>query len=88
MKEVIVLFSTLVCYGLCYSQVQLEEDWFTWKRQHSKVYSTRDEGSKWKVWRLNYQKIEEHNKANHSFSLGLNEFADMVILNIIFCTMI
>lgn len=78
MRELLVLLSAVVCFGLCYSQLQLQEEWFTWKWQHSKVYSTNDEGSKWRVWRENYQRIQEHNKANHSFSLGLNEFADMV----------
>lgn len=78
MKEVLVVLCTLVCYGLCYSQLQLDEEWFSWKRQHAKVYSSGDEGSKWVVWRENYHKIQEHNKANHSFSLALNEFADMV----------
>lgn len=73
-----MLLSTVVYYGLCFSQLQEEEEWFSWKRQHAKVYSSQDEGSKWKVWRENYRKIQEHNKANHSFTLGLNEFADMV----------
>lgn len=35
------------------------------------------------VWRANYLKIQEHNKANHSFSLGLNEFADLVKLQLV-----
>lgn len=73
-----MVLCTLVCYGLCYSQLQLNEEWFSWKREHAKVYSMSDEGPKWAVWRENYQKIQEHNKANHSFSLALNEFADMV----------
>jgi hypothetical protein len=77
MKLLLLVLSAIS--GLCYSQLQLEEEWFTWKRQHSKFYNTAEnEGSRWKVWRDNYQKIQEHNKGNHSFSLGLNEFADMV----------
>lgn len=79
--RVLVVLSCLVCCGLCYSQLLLQEEWSSWKKQHSKIYSSsNDEDSKWTVWRENYHKIEEHNKANHSFSLGLNEFADMVIL--------
>lgn len=78
MKEVLVVLSTIVCCVLCSSEFLLQEEWFVWKKQHAKMYSYRDEGSKWKVWRENYQKIQEHNKANYSFTLGLNEFADMV----------
>ena len=78
--QVLLVLSSLLCCGLCgYSQVQLQEEWLSWKRQHSKMYyNTREEGSRWTVWRKNYQLIMEHNKANHSFSLGLNEFADLV----------
>lgn len=51
----------------------------SWKREHSKLYSNTDEeGSRWMVWRENYHKILEHNKANHSFALRLNQFADLV----------
>ena len=56
-----------------------EEEWQGWKERHLKVYSTQDEeDSRLSIWRENYQKIIEHNMANHSFTLGLNEFADMV----------
>ncbi len=78
---VLLVLSSLLCCGLCvdYSQLQLQKEWLSWKREHSKVYyNTREEGSRWAVWRGNYQLIMEHNKNNHSFSLGLNEFADMV----------
>lgn len=72
----------VVSLGLCYSsKLQLEEEWFSWKRQHYKTYHTEEEEtSRWKVWKDNYRKIQEHNRANHSFTLGLNEFADMVNL--------
>ena len=30
------------------------------------------------VWGQNYHRIKEHNAGNHSFTLALNEFADMV----------
>ena len=76
---VLVLLSTCICYGYCYNLVQLQQEWMSWKRQHSKLYSdTDEEGSRWMVWRENYHKILEHNKANHSFALGLNQFADLV----------
>lgn len=68
----------LVTFGLCHSQVQLQDEWLTWKMQNSKVYNIREEGSRWNVWRDNFKKIQEHNNANYSFVLGLNEFADMV----------
>lgn len=81
MQKVLVVLSSLLCCGLCYNLVQVHEEWRSWKRQHSKLYSNSDEeGSRWMVWRENYHKIMEHNKANHSFTLGLNQFADLVSL--------
>ena len=75
----LVLWTTLIGFGLCYTQLQLQEDWSGWKTLHSKSYFTgEEENSRWIVWRENYDKIMEHNKVNHSFSLGLNQFADLV----------
>ena len=75
----LLIFISLVGFCLCsYSQVHLEREWFGWKKLHSKVYSQEEENARWKVWRQNYHKIQQHNKANHSFTLGLNQFADMV----------
>ena len=79
--QVLLVLGSLLCCGVCadLSQVQLRDEWLSWKAEHSKSYhNTREEGSRWAVWRANYQLIMEHNKNNHSFTLGLNEFADMV----------
>lgn len=75
-----LLLSCLLCCGLCaYNQVHLQNEWLSWKRLHAKeYYNIREEGSRWAVWRRNYQLIEEHNRNNHTFKLGLNEFADLV----------
>lgn len=54
-------------------------EWQGWKEKHYKVYSSHgEEESRMEIWKQNYQKIIEHNMANHSFTLGLNQFADMV----------
>ena len=70
----LVLITSLAC-----GHAIVEEEWQGWKDKHYKFYSTPDEeGSRLSVWRENYQKIKEHNMANHSFTLSLNQFADMV----------
>ena len=57
----------------------LQEEWADWKKTHSKFYSSvQEEGERLGVWQANYKKIMEHNMANKSFTLGLNEFADLV----------
>ena len=76
---VLVLSACLACAAAI-----AEEEWQGWKDKHYKVYSTPgEEGSRLSIWKENYQKILEHNMANHSFVLGLNEFADMVSILLI-----
>lgn len=58
-----------------------EAEWQLWKQQHGKVYQNDDQELLHSViWTKNYQYIEKHNTGNHSFKLGLNEFADIVSL--------
>ena len=81
MGKMVALLLVLICLEACQclNLLQLQHEWSGWKKQHSKSYYTGDEeSSRWEVWRENYHKIMEHNKANHSFTLGLNQFADMV----------
>ena len=73
---VLVLVVSLLA---CSCQCMVEVEWQGWKEKHYKVYSSTDEeDSRLSIWRDNYQKIMEHNMANHSFTLSLNQFADMV----------
>ena len=76
---VLVIVSLL---SSCLGYPQLHEKWAGWKKVHSKYYtSVQEESTRLGVWTENYAKIMEHNKANKSFSLSLNEFADMVMFN-------
>lgn len=62
--------------SLCAS---LDQEWYSWKSLHSKTYEDEDEeGVRRVVWYDNYKKILEHNSANRSYSLALNQFADLV----------
>lgn len=75
---VLVAFvSSLACS--CLAVTEHAQEWQGWKERHYKVYSSQgEEDSRLSIWRENYQKIMEHNMANHSFTLSLNLFADMV----------
>lgn len=75
MAQRVLILLALVCCGSCFTL----ERWLGWKKLHSKYYESADEEHKrMEVWRDNYRKILEHNNANYTFKLGLNEFADMV----------
>ncbi|KAG0493379.1 hypothetical protein HPP92_004373 [Vanilla planifolia] len=55
--------------------LQLYEDWLL---KHQKSYNAMDEKERrFEVFRDNLQYIDEHNAGKHSFSLGLNRFADL-----------
>ena len=74
----LLLVLCLACVGLAAS---LDTQWHSWKAQHSKTYNDQDEeDARRLVWYDNLKKIMEHNSANKSYTLALNEFADLVRL--------
>ena len=70
--------------GLLLSTVALcatamEKDWKLWKEEHRKVYADAVDEQKHKtIWMANYHQIKDHNRKGHSYTLGLNQFSDMV----------
>jgi len=71
-----LILVSLLSVSLCAS---LDQEWHSWKSLHSKNYEDDDEeGARRLVWYDNYKKILEHNSANRSYSLALNQFADLV----------
>lgn len=57
----------------------LAGEWQRWKEQHGKVYEDDEQELLHSaIWIKNYQYIEKHNREDHPFKLGLNEFADIV----------
>ena len=57
----------------------LNEQWHSWKTRHEKVYVDRgEENVRRQIWIQNRVRVAGHNHANHSYSLALNQFADMV----------
>lgn len=75
-----------VCLVLCLATVAisaplaLEEEWYQWKQQHGKSYSTEvEESMRRAVWFRTFHHIQQHNNAaSNLYQLGLNSFADMV----------
>ena len=70
------ILACLFYLSLCAS---LDQQWHSWKSQHSKTYGDEEEeDARREVWYDNYKKIVDHNNANRSYSIALNEFADLV----------
>uniref|UniRef100_A0A8C7SG61 Cathepsin L1-like n=1 Tax=Oncorhynchus mykiss TaxID=8022 RepID=A0A8C7SG61_ONCMY len=61
---------------------ELDAIWEEWKTQHSKQYSKVDEGFRRMIWETNQRLIRQHNLeaeiGKHTFTLGMNQFGDMM----------
>ena len=55
------------------------EQWHLWKSTNGKFYAhPNEESARRQIWLENSARIQDHNAGNHSFTLNLNQFADMV----------
>lgn len=64
------------------SALPFEAQWEQWKKQHAKAYlNGKEEFKKKVVWAKNAKFIEEFNQEEHTFSLDMNHFADVVSIN-------
>lgn len=71
----------VLCLACAALGASLDTQWHSWKAQHSKTYSDQEEeDARRLVWYDNFKKIIEHNNANKSYTLALNEFADLVYM--------
>ena len=73
----------VVAFTLCLPSLSaartLSEEWHSWKTRHEKVYVDRgEENVRQQIWIQNRARISAHNRGNTSFTLALNQFADMV----------
>ena len=73
----IVVF--LVVVSVAAGQDVSADTWHSWKARYRKVYSNdREAASRQEIWRRNSERISHHNSGNHSFTIKLNQFADLV----------
>lgn len=71
----------VLCISCAALAASFDVEWHSWKSQHSKTYTDQDEeDARRLVWYDNLKKVSEHNNANRSYTLALNEFADLVRL--------
>ncbi|KAL5493678.1 hypothetical protein EMCRGX_G014888 [Ephydatia muelleri] len=56
----------------------LDMEWHSWKTRHAKKYEDETEETERRlIWNSNFERIIEHNRKRLSFTLGLNQFADL-----------
>lgn len=70
------LFSLLaVAYG--YTQLEYENAFATFLSEHNKVYEGDEVQYRFSVFKSTMDNINEHNKGNHSWTMGINQFSDL-----------
>ena len=71
----------IVVLSTC-SALPIEVQWENWKKQHAKVYlNGKEEFQKKVTWAKNAKFVEDFNQEEHTYSLDMNHFADMVSIN-------
>ncbi|KAI6656663.1 Cathepsin L [Oopsacas minuta] len=74
----IILLALLVSFCAAYD---LEEyTWIGFKKIHNKTYVGDEDRMRQIIFEDNLQYIEDHNNEGHSYTLGINQFADMTNL--------
>jgi len=77
-KALVVLLAFCVAAVFCQSENHLQTAFTKWMRDHSKVYPTDEFQNRYSIWKGNHQWVKEFNaRADVSFTVGLNEFADL-----------
>ena len=75
------LIHSVALFGVC--SALTDADWARFQTQHGKHYRSFDEvKNRRAIWESNWNKINQHNeeyaKGLHTYTLGENQFADMV----------
>ena len=61
------------------SALPIEEEWEQWKEQHGKSYlNGKEEFQKKVTWAKNADFIADFNQQEHSYTLAMNHFTDVV----------
>jgi cathepsin L len=55
----------------------VERTWGAWKVKHNRTYGGPEEKARFAIFQQNYKLIQAHNSKNKTYTLGLNQFADL-----------
>jgi hypothetical protein len=82
MKAIAAICLFFVCvYSAPTFNVELDSDWALFKTTYGKQYSSSEETNRRLAWEANVAIIRNHNLEHdlglHSYTLGLNKYADL-----------
>lgn len=76
MKSVVVL-SVLLAVALGLSELEYQASFTDWMQLHQKSYNHDEFLSRFQIYRQNLDFVTKHNSEGHSFTVAINEFADL-----------
>lgn len=77
MKNLCIFILILTCVFAAQNP-EMQQLWAQFKNKYNKNYrDDAEENQRFNIFRNNVDLIEKHNREIHSYSLGINEFADM-----------
>jgi len=74
---VFLFLAFLTASGFGRTEVEYETAFEQWVEEHGKVYDEREILYRFKIFKENLDWIEQFNSEGHSFTVGLNKFADL-----------
>ena len=79
--KAVLIFICLVAFATAISKLEENAEtwkqWIAWKQKYGKIYQVKEEVLSYKTFAHNLQMINDHNKGSHSYTLGINQFADL-----------
>jgi len=69
-----------VSCAFAYTEVEYETQFKTFLKEYNKIYEGDEIAYRFNVFKANLDAIEEHNRGNHSWTKGVNQFTDITEL--------
>ncbi len=60
-----------------FTEQQKQMMFTNWMRQHQRSYSYSDFQTRYSIWKSNLDFVTKHNSEEHSYTVGMNQFADL-----------
>jgi cathepsin L len=72
-----VLAATVLATANAYTEEEYQTYFTQWMKEHGKEYELEDVFHRFNTFKKNMDKIEAHNEAGHTWTMKVNEFADL-----------
>jgi len=73
----VAFFTCCYATSLPTSDLTMKSEFIQWMRSNNKAYLHEEFQNRWQIWKNNYKFVQEFNKQGLSFTVGMNQFADL-----------